>query len=168
MKKLVRTMPALTLLNTVFFIGSVSTAGAKETKILEFDKMVGVPTGMIGTKAPIRGINGGSVPWMIGSGSGELTASGHLELEVQGLAFAAGPNVGKNTVANFKAIVSCLDANGVAQNIPTDLFPATLGAAADGSGNAKFETDLSLPQPCIAPLIFVTSPGGSWFATIGN
>ena len=24
-----------------------------------------------------------------------------------------------------------------------------------------------LPQPCIAPIVFVTSPGGAWFAATG-
>jgi hypothetical protein len=36
-----------------------------------------------------------------------------------------------------------------------------------GGGNAEIEAQLTLPQPCIAPLIFVTSPGGAWFAATG-
>ncbi len=157
------------VISTIFVaVSTPSAAMAKETKILEFESMVGVPAGMTGIKAPIRGINGGGLPWMVGSASGELTASGHLELEIQGLVFAAGPNIGKNTVTTFRAVVSCLDGNGVAQKVTTDAFPATIGEASAGGGNAEFETDLSLPQPCIAPLIFVTSPGGAWFATIGN
>lgn len=46
----------------------------------------------------------------------------------------------------------------------TDAFPATQGFASEGGGNAKIEADLALPQPCLAPIIFVTSPGGAWFA----
>ncbi len=168
MKKLFLVTLAVTLLLSTFsFAGSISTASAKETKILEFDTMVGVPSALTGTKGPIRGINGGGVPWMIGSASGELTAGGHLEIEVQGLVFAAGPNIGSNTVTSFRAIVSCLTSDGSAQNILTDAFPATTGPASSGGGNAEIETDVSLPQTCIAPMIFVTSPGGSWFATIG-
>jgi len=26
---------------------------------------------------------------------------------------------------------------------------------------------LELPQPCIAPIVFVTSPGGAWFSITG-
>jgi hypothetical protein len=35
-------------------------------------------------------------------------------------------------------------------------------------GNAKVEAQLTLPQPCIAPIVFVTSAGGAWFAATGG
>ena len=161
------TLSTIMLLST-FFAGPVSTVNAKESKIMEFDTMVGVPQALTGTQNPIRGINGGGVPWMIGSAKGELTAGGHLEIKVQGLVFAAGPNTGSNTVTTFRATVSCLTSDGGIQNVTTDPFPATTGPAASGGGNAKIEADLSLPQPCIAPIIFVTSPGGAWFAATGS
>lgn len=161
------TLATILLLSLFAFAGSVSTVSAKESKIMEFDSMVGVPSALTGIKAPIRGINGGGIPWMISSASGELTASGHLEIEVEGLVLAAGANAGLNPVASFRATVSCLTSDGSVKNTTTDLFPATTGPASLGGGNAEIEADLSLPQPCIAPLIFVTSPGGSWFATTG-
>jgi hypothetical protein len=105
---------------------------------------------------------------MLTSGSGELKANGHLEIEVQGLVLAAGANTGSNPIASFRAIVSCLTSDGSVKNITTDTFPATTGPASAGGGNAEIEADLDLPQPCIAPIIFVTSPGGSWFATTGS
>src|SRR5215216_3527881 len=159
MKKLfLVTLSALLLLNT-FFAGSVSTATAKEPKILEFDTMVGVPAGLTGaqSQAPLRGINGGGIPWTIASASGELTASGHLEINVQGLVLAAGANAGSNPSATFRGLVSCVKSDGSFQNILTDPFPATTGPASAGGGNAKIEANLTLPQPCIAPIIFVTS-----------
>ncbi|HXQ38721.1 MAG TPA: hypothetical protein VN843_32265, partial [Anaerolineales bacterium] len=58
-------------------------------------------------------------------------------------------------------------------NIPTELFPATTGLASAGGGNATIVADLSLPSPCIAPIIFVTGPPnatnpiGAWFAATG-
>ena len=82
--------------------------------------------------------------------------------------FAAGPNEGSNTIPDFRAIVSCLQSDGSVENVTSELFPATIGAAMDGGGDAKIETRLSLPQPCIAPIIFVTSPSGAWFAVTGN
>lgn len=160
-------LAAALLLGGLFISGNWATAAAREQKILEFGTMVGVPQALTGTQNPIRGVNGGGLPWMIGSGSGELSASGHLEIKVQGLVFAAGPNTGSNTVASFRGLVSCLKSDGSVQNVTTDPFPATLGPASAGGGNAKIEANLSLPQPCIAPIIFVTSPGGSWFATTG-
>jgi hypothetical protein len=161
-------LTAVMILGGMLMIGQVAPANAKEPKILEFDTMVGLPQAFTGTQNPIRGINGGGLPWTLSSVKGELKSSGKLEIQVQGLVFAAGPNVGKNTVPNFRAIVSCLKSDGSVENVVSELFPATLGAAVDGGGNAKIETTLALPQPCIAPLVFVTSPNEAWFAATGR
>ena len=155
-------------LSAVLMGGQFSQATAKEPKILEFDTMVGLPQAFTGTQNLIRGINGGGLPWTISSGSGELKANGELEISVQGLVLAAGPNIGKNPTANFRAIVSCLTSDAGVVNVSTGLFPATLGAASAGGGNAEIEASLTLPQPCIAPIIFVTSPSGAWFAATGH
>jgi len=153
----------------IFLTGSqYSQATARESKILEFDTMVGLPQAFTGDQNPIRGINGGGLPWTIDSSSGELKANGKLEIDVHGLVFAAGPNTGANTIPNFRAIVSCLTGDGGIENVTTGLFPATLGSAANGGGNAKIETNLTLPKQCIAPIVFVTSPGGAWFASTGK
>jgi hypothetical protein len=161
-------LSTLLVLSTLFGT-SVSIASAKEPKVLKFNSMVGVPAGLTGTQslAPMRGINGGGIPWAIGEASGELKANGHLEISVQGLVLAAGANAGSNPVANFAAIVSCVKSDGTFANIQTGLFPATTGPASAGGGNAEIETDVTLPQPCIAPIVFVTSPTGSWFAATG-
>jgi hypothetical protein len=144
------------------------TVSAKAPKILEFDTMVGVPLALTGSQNPIRGINGGGIPWTIASGAGELTTSGHLEVEVRGLVLAAGDNAGTNPSATFRAIVSCLNSAGAVQNVTTDPFPATTGPATSGGGDATIEADVALPHPCIAPIVFVTSATGSWFATTGG
>jgi len=167
-KKIIVILSAVMILGSMLFSGQVSSVAAKEPKILEFDTMVGIPQAFTGTQNPIRGINGGGLPWTLSSAKGELDASGKLEIEVQGLVLAAGPNVGRNPISNFRAIVSCLKSDASVENVISDLFPATLGAAVDGGGNAKIETTLNLPQPCIAPIIFVTSPTGAWFAVTGN
>ncbi len=167
-KKIIGTLSVVMILGGLLFSGQVSTVAAKEPKILEFDTMVGIPQAFTGTQNPIRGINGGGLPWTLSSAKGELNASGKLEIDIQGLVLAAGPNAGKNPISNFRAIVSCLKSDASVENVITDLFPATLGAAVDGGGNAQIETTLTLPQPCIAPIVFVTSPTGSWFAATGN
>jgi hypothetical protein len=159
---------AALVFGAVLVAGSFSRATAKEPKILEFDTMVGIPQAFTGTQKPIRGINGGGIPWAIASGSGELKANGKLEIKVTGLVLAAGANSGTNPIASFRGIVSCLTGDGGSQNVMTDPFPATTGPATSGGGNAKIEATLSLPQPCIAPIIFVTSPGGAWFASTGK
>jgi hypothetical protein len=170
MKKFSLVFLSAILFVSAFFAGSASPVTAKESKLLEFDTMVGVPTPLTGTQASaaFRGVNAGGLAWTLTSAHGELTASGHLEIEVVGLVFAAGPNTGSNTVGAFGATVSCVRGDGTVQNIRTATFPATTGAATAGGGNAKIEADVALPQPCFAPIVFVTSPGGAWFAVTGN
>lgn len=180
MKKSVFILFAVILLAGSFLVvRGIPAANAKEPKILEFDTMVGVPKAYTGSGNPIRGINGGGLPWVVGAAHGELKASGKLEVKVTGLVFDPNdPDViarglaGRNTVVQFKAIVSCrsVDAGGNATivNVSTGLFPATVGLASEGGGNANIEATLSLPKPCIAPIIFVTSPTGAWFAATGN
>ncbi|HLH73757.1 MAG TPA: hypothetical protein VKX96_10775 [Chloroflexota bacterium] len=155
----------LALSLAVSLVAQVPVAAGKGKTILEFDTMVAVTGPYVGTANPIRGINGGGLPWKIENGNGELQANGHLEVHVRGLVLAAGPRAGTNPVADFKAIVSCLSiSNGspTTVNVSTGLFPATM------TGDAEIETQITLPSPCIAPLIFVTSPTGSWFAATGD
>jgi hypothetical protein len=162
---------AILLIFGGFFMGGkASSAVAKEPKILEFDSMVGVPSTLTGAQAAatFRGVNAGGLPWTVGSAYGELKASGKLEIDVQGLVFSAGPNTGANTVTSFRALVSCVKNDGTVQNVSTGNFPATTGPASSGGGNAHIEAKLSLPQPCFAPIVFVTSPGGAWFAVTGK
>lgn len=169
MKKYILLSLALVLaIGAVFSGGAFSQATAKEPKILEFDSLTGLPSALTGSQNPIRGINGGGLPWSIGSSYGELKANGKLEIVVNDLVFSAGPNAGKNTVPFFRAIVSCLASDGSPVNVITDPFPATVATATDPGGDAVIETNVSLPQPCIAPIIFVTSPGGAWFAATGK
>lgn len=170
---------ALLLLASVMLVGGVVVAGPASLatgqgtpKILEFDTMVGVPRPYTGVTNAIRGIPGGGLPWVVDSANGELRVDGRIEVAVEGLvidpndaaAIAAGV-AGTNPIPNFKAIVSCLskDAEGDAStaNVQTGLFPA------DAAGNSTIEDTVSLPDPCIAPIVFVTSPGGSWFAATG-
>lgn len=134
-------------------------------KVLEFQTMIGVPRPYTGAVNAIRGVPGGGLPWVLEAGMGELKTDGKIEVAVAGLVLAEGANTGRNPVANFRALVSCLsiDENGnpTVVNLPTGLFPA------DAAGNCVIEDFVDLPDPCIAPIVFVTSPGGSWFASTG-
>jgi hypothetical protein len=164
---LVLALASLLLLVQTAFV--TATGGPK---ILEFQTMVGVPQAFTGltNKALIRDVPGGGIPWTLTSAKGELSTSGKLEITVTGLVLAAGANAGTNPVGNFRGLVSCLtDASTPAVvNVSTGDFAATTGAATAGGGNAKIEATLDLPNPCIAPIVFVTSPGGAWFAATGG
>ena len=158
------------LMLTATFASSASTASAKETRILAFDTMIGVPQQFTGSQATaiFRNIPAGGLPWTLSSAKGQLKASGELEIEVTGLVLAAGPNAFTNPIASFRAIVSCIGSDGLPHNVMTDPFPATTGPAKQGGGNSSIEATVALPHPCFAPIVFVTSPGGSWFAVTGN
>jgi hypothetical protein len=136
-----------------------------EDQILEFGTMVGVSGPFRGATNNIRGVNGAGAPWTLTEANGELTASGHLEISVRGLVLVS---TGVNPVANFRAIVSCLTADGsgtaaATSNIVTDSFPAT------PAGDADFEIAVLLPTPCIAPIVFVTNAAGTaWFSVTGH
>ena len=170
----------LLLLSCAVLVGGLLAAGPASvasdqgsTKILKFQTMVGVPRPYTGSTNAIRGVPGGGLPWVVGQAMGKLKANGRVQIEVQGLVLdpndadviAAGL-AGKNPVPSFKAIVSCMskDAAGTTAttvNVETALFPASM------TGDSEIDGKVNLPKPCIAPIVFVTSPAGQWFATTG-
>jgi hypothetical protein len=119
---------------------------------------------------PIRTVPGGGLPWMIGAGEGSLSRDGRVQIHVRGLVLADSPLVpaglrGTNPVADFEAIVSCQTITGgmaTVTNVSTGQFPAST------RGNADIRARVRLPHPCIAPVVFVASPGGAWFAATGS
>lgn len=165
-RRLISTAAVLTVV-AVLGVAFAGAVGAKTNRVLAFDVMTPVVAPYTGATNPIRGINGGGVAWELRSGRGWLTAGGSLKVEVEGLVLASTHS---NPVAAFKAIVTCQTiVDGAAQvvNVATGTFTATMGLASAGGGNADIEAQVTLPQPCIAPIIFVTSGGGSWFAATG-
>ena len=161
----------LALASVLLLLQSSFVAAKGGPKMLEFQTMVGVPVVFTGeaNKAVTRNVPGGGIPWRLDLGKGELSTGGHLEIKVRGLVLDAGANAGTNPVANFRGLVSCLTDEGTAPvNVSTGNFPATTGPASAGGGNANIEANLDLPDPCIAPIVFVTSPGGAWFASTGG
>jgi hypothetical protein len=154
----------LALIGAALAVPALSSGAADGRKVLSSAVLTPVTGPYVGSANPIRGVNGGGLPWRLASGSVDLRADGRLHIEVDGLVFAAGPNEGTNTIPAFKAIVSCqtIDAgNATISNISTDPFPASQ------AGDAQIDTTVSLPTPCIAPIVFVTSPTGAWFAATG-
>jgi hypothetical protein len=145
------------------------TAGLADDKILSFDTMTGVVRPFTGATNPIRGVPGGGIPWTLAEAKGELRTDGRIEVRVRGLVLAEGSRAGTNPITAFKAIVSCLtpttDDTGTlvvgTVNRSTNTFPAS------AAGDSEIEDVVSLPTPCIAPIVFVTSPTGSWFAATG-
>ena len=138
-------------------VGSAAIASAHSSHdIVEFDSMTPVTGAAVGTVND-RGITGGGKPWIITSGSGEVDRDGSVHVTVRGLVIPVPPFNGINPVAAFGATVSCITPHGIV-NLRTTTAPAT------GSGDATIDGSVSLPHPCKDPILFVTSPGGAWFA----
>jgi len=147
-----------------------SSASADPGTILKFNVMTPVTGPYVGTANPIRMVPGGGLPWMITAGTGRLSRDGRLQIHVRGLVLADSPMVpanlrGINPVPDFEAIVSCQTITGTmatVTNVSTGQFPAS------PRGNADIKARVKLPEPCIAPVVFVASPTGAWFAATGG
>ena len=78
----------------------VQTTAAKDEgspgkDVLEFDVMTPVVAPFTGAAHPIRGVNGGGVPWQIDRGRGDLSSDGRLKIKVEGLVLVSS---GQNPV----------------------------------------------------------------------
>ena len=141
---------------------ALGIGGGDGRKVSDAKVLAPVTAPYTGSANPIRGLNGGGVPWKIGDASADLRADGRLQVEVEGLVLAA---TGVNPVRQFKAVVSCqTTVNGLAtvSNISSPLVDAS------ATGDAEIDTSIDLPSPCIAPIVFVTSAGGAWLAATGR
>jgi hypothetical protein len=158
---------AFVLLLGLLAVGAVavqSTAardeGSPGKDVLEFDVMT-----FTGTTHPIRGVNGGGVPWQIERGRGHLSSDGRLKIRVEGLVLVSS---GQNPVPMFRGVVNCLttESPDLGVNLATAPVPAST------EGDATIKATVELPDPCVAPIVFVTSgtgpPPGNWFATTGR
>ena len=141
--------------------------------VLKFDTMTPVTGPYVGPANPVRGVPGGGLPWVLTAGSGTLKRDGHLLVRVRGLVLADQAPVpttlrGTNPFPDFRAIVSCQSIG--AGNTATVTNISTGDFKASKSGNSKIDARVSLPRPCIAPIVFVTGPTGVgvWFAVTGS
>jgi len=158
---------ALVVLLGLALQSTASGSGGKD--VLEWDVLAPVDGPFVGTGAPVRGVPGGGLPWQIDRASGELRSDGRLEVRVEGLVLARKDPVpanlqGTNPIPQFRAVVSCLtpDSPVDGQNVATAPFPAS------PQGDARVKTTVDLPDHCIAPIVFVTSPTEAWFAATGR
>lgn len=127
--------------------------------------LVGLPLALTGPAGQIRGINGGGAAWSIGRASADVKPSGKVSVAFEDLIFSSGPNAGKNTLPSMRVVVSCLGADGATVNAATEPFAVTTATAADPGGDGQINAQLTIPSPCLAPIVFVTNAAGNaWFA----
>jgi hypothetical protein len=148
----------------------VAEAGDHAKVLLAFSSMYGVDGPFVGDGNPIRDFSGDDLPWVIDRVEGLLLTDGHLTIAVRGLVFADDESVppelrGINDEVEFRGAVSCLTEQGervATANVITKGFRATR------SGNAFIHTRVKLPNPCVAPIVFVLSgEEDDWFAVTG-
>ncbi len=153
--------------------GGVALEDSDRALIIKFDTLTPVAGPYANSSNAVRGIAGGALPWVVGTGSGSLSRDDHLLVRIRGLVLADDPSVpdslrGTNPFPAFRVVVSCLsigsDGTAAIRNVSTGDF------AADSCGNSDIDARLSLPQPCIAPIVLVTGPGGAerWLAVTGR
>jgi len=139
--------------------------------LVSFDTMYGVDGPFVNDATTARtGVVGDELPWKISVGKGSLKSNGHLKIKVRGLVFTDDPEVpadkkNLNDEAQFRGLVSCLTEQGTAlvpANVETNGFNAT------PTGNADIDATVTLPNPCVAPIVFVLSGSEEkWFAVAG-
>jgi hypothetical protein len=175
MKRILASLGALAVAILAVTVGyarsSVATAAASDRDITQFQTMIGDHGAFRGTPGAVGGVPAAGLPWVIQAVQGELALDGELKIDVDGLVLADAPSVpaslrGTNPVPFFSAVVSCttvVDGAITTGNVMTGNFTAT------PEGNAHIVQRLSLPHPCIAPIVMVTAPdGAAWFAVSGT
>ncbi|WP_207062034.1 hypothetical protein [Motiliproteus sp. SC1-56] len=153
-------------------LGLAGTAQASGNTVLKFWTMVGVDGPFLRDGGnPIREVEGGGLPWVLEEAKGTLKEDGELKIKVRGLIIPdSEPGFGFNPAPFFRAVVSCMTLNTegepVIENLMTD-NDAEVMVGDPRNGDARIEADLDLPDPCLAPVVFVTSPTGLWFSVTG-
>jgi len=171
MKKIALTVVALAAMTTAAYAHHASHNegnGHPPPAILSFGRMYGVDGPFLKEENSIRGIIGDEDPWEIRSAHGRLDIEGNLTIRVRGLVFGEGAPknlVGKNDEEEFRATVSCLTEAGDEVHrakVTTKGFPAS------ESGDSDIDAHLKLPNPCVAPIVFILAGSeNKWFAVTG-
>lgn len=156
---------AVALVAPALGLGSADGRKVSDAKVL-----APVTEPYTGSANAIRGVSGGGLPWEIGDATADLRADGRLHVDVEGLVLARRAPVpanlqGTNPIPQFKAVVSCLTTSG---GLATTSNVSTPPVTASASGDAEIDATVDLPSPCFAPIVFVTSAGGAWFAVTGR
>ena len=153
--------------------GVAGSAAPGPATVMRFSTMTPVTGPYVGPANPVRGVAGGGLPWVLTAGRGSLKSDGHLVAQVRGLVLAGQAPVppalqGTNPFPDFRAVVSCQSIG--AGNTATITNISTGDFKADTAGDSTIHATLSLPRPCIAPIMFVTGPTGTnvWFAVTGS
>ncbi|WP_210396784.1 hypothetical protein [Motiliproteus sediminis] len=158
----------VTLLATLTAVSAPVQASGEA--VVRFHSMIGVDGQYLGGANAIRGVPGGGRPWVLEMAKGTLDQKGRLDVRVKGLIIPESDGAGFNPAPFFRAVVSCLsvdsDGNPTTVNrISGNGAEVMIGNPANGDAHIKAKDMLA--DPCVAPMVFITSPGGAWFSVTG-
>lgn len=88
------------------------------------------------------------------TGAAHLSSDGRLKIRVEGLVLVSS---WQNPVNMFRGVVNCLTT--ASPDVGVNLATAPVPASTDGDATIKATVDL--PDPCVAPIVFVTSGTGA-------
>ena len=142
---------AALLAGLVFGTGTVAAANRGHHKILDVSLI-----GLAVPRTVIAGVTGAGHAWAIEEGNAKLFSDGRLLINVEGLVLTPE---GTNPVANVKGVVSCNGGASAADIVSSGVVPLSIP-----DGDAHINQSLTLPSPCLDPVIFVTNAAGAWFA----
>ena len=135
-------------------IGTAAAQSGGRHKILD-EPLVGLDTAL----TVVAGVTGAGHAWSIEEGNAKLFSDGRVLVNVEGLLLFPE---GTQPAANVRVAVSCNGGATADDIVRSDPVPLS-----QPEGDMHFNQRLTLPSPCLTPVIFVTSLGGGWFATTG-
>jgi len=155
----------------VVILPSATMSALGGPQVFSFHTMYAVDGPFLGPDNAIQGVAGDELPWVLKSAHGFLNQNGTLHIEVKGLVFSDDDKVppelqGINDEDEFRALVSCLTEDEDGHVVQTQVL--TPGFKATPSGDCKIHAHIELPDPCIAPVVFVMAGSeDKWFAVTG-
>jgi hypothetical protein len=139
--------------------------------LLQTNVMYGVDGPFVGDNSPIRGEVGDDLPWEPPSSViARLMTDGRVFIAVRGLVLGFDDVVpenmrGVNPDDTFRGMVSCLTEDG---DMSKEVNVRTRPFKADAKGNSLIFDKVELPNPCVAPILFVIDGDEDvWFAVTG-
>lgn len=151
MARSIRFAVAAALLASLAFGGTAVAAAGGNHKVLDAP--------MIGLEVPrtvVAGVTGAGHAWAIEHGNAKLFSDGRVLVNVEGLVLTPE---GTNPVASGRAVVSCNGGVSDGDIVMSDPVPLSVP-----DGDAHVNQWLTLPSPCLDPVVFFTNNAGNWFA----
>ena len=156
-----RSLPLLLALLVGMTIALTLPASGTGRDVYRSD-LIGSP----GANRPVRTVNSGGVAWVVSAGSEtRLTGDGRLRADIRGLLITGTGGALDGTTGPVTQVVAALTCT----NASTGDTGAPSIVATSAAGNARIDDRISIPTPCIAPIVLIraNAAAGPWIAGSG-